>query len=123
MNYNDTFNDTFREFTEDLIRVFPEDPEFRMYQVGIETTIALYPSYVAEQFIQKVTIPYGDKILMKDQSFFLSHDYEEVTTEHKGASQVIEKIKHYWNNMGSENQEIVWKYFRVLILLSRKIST
>jgi hypothetical protein len=121
MDYNEKFNETFKEFLQDLIRVFPDDADFRMYEVGVNTTMAYWPTYIAEMFHKKVTVLYGDKILAKDNSFFLTHNYEEVKNEHQDASQMIEKLKDYWANMTDSNKDIIWKYFRVLIHLTRKI--
>jgi hypothetical protein len=123
MDYNERFNETFCEFMQDLVRVFPEDVEFRMYELGIKSTILYYPTYVAEMFYQRVTIPYGDKIMQRDDTFFLSHDYHDVTSEHKEANAIIDKVKNCWVSMTNDNKEVVWKYFRVLVLLSKKIST
>ena len=108
---------------QDLIRVFPEDVEFRMYELAIRSTLMCYPDYVSEMFHTKVTIPYGEKIINRDDTFFLTHDYTDVVQPHEETNAMIEKIKNYWANMSQENKEIVWKYFRVLVLLTRKICT
>jgi hypothetical protein len=124
MDYNERFNETFKEFMQDLIRVFPEDVEFRMYELAIQSTMMYYPTYVGEMFFEKVTRPFEDKIMQRDSSFFLAHDYTDVLDNpHKEANAIIEKIKDCWVNMVDENKDIVWKYFRVLVLLSKKIRT
>lgn len=106
----------------DLIRVFPDDVEFRMYELAIKSTILYYPTYIAEMFFDKVTLPYEDKIMQRDSTFFLTHDYTQVV-QHKEADAIIDKVKDCWMNMNDENKEIVWRYFRVLLLLSKKIRT
>jgi hypothetical protein len=124
MDYNERFNETFKEFMQDLIRVFPEDVEFRMYELAIQSTMTYYPTYVGEMFFEKVTVPFEEKIMQRDSTFFLTHDYTDVLhNPHKEANAVIEKIKDCWVNMVDENKDIVWKYFRVLVLLSKKIRT
>lgn len=123
MDYNERFNDTFKEFMQDLVRVFPGDVEFRMYELALQSTMSCYPTYLAEMFYEKVTLPFEDKIMQRDSSFFLSHDYSEVKEQYKQANAMIEKVKDCWVNMNDENKDIVWKYFRVLVLLSKKIRT
>ena len=122
MDYNERFNETFKEFMQDLIRVFPEDVEFRMYELAIQSTMTYYPTYIGEMFFEKVTLPFEDKIMQRDTTFFLTHDYTDVLDNpHKEANAIIEKIKDCWVNMVDDNKEIVWKYFRILVLLSKKI--
>lgn len=123
MDYNERFNETFKEFMQDLIRVFPEDVEFRMYELAIHSTMTYYPTYVGEMFYEKVTLPYEEKIMKRDSTFFLTHEYADVASQHKEANAIIDKVKDCWMNMMEENQEIVWRYFRVLVLLSKKIRT
>lgn len=123
MDYNERFNDTFKEFMQDLIRVFPDDPEFRMYELAILSTMMYYPTYLGEMFYEKVTLPFEAKIMQRDSTFFLTHDFPDVTGQHKEANAIIDKIKDCWVNMVDENKEIVWTYFRVLVLLSKKIRT
>lgn len=121
-SFKEKFNQTFSEFMEDIIRVFPNDSDFRMYHIALQTALMLDESIVQEVFHEKVVIPYGDKILARDNSFFLTHDYSDVKSEYKQANEVIEKIKTAWVSMSTDNQEVVWKYFKVLVLLDQKIS-
>lgn len=123
MSYQEKFNQTFSEFVEDIIRVFPSDPDFRMYQVAIQTALMMDETLVRTVFHEKVVVPYGDKILARDDSFFLSHTYDEVTSEHNNATDLINKVKDYYGQMKEEDQETVWKYFRILVLLDRKITS
>ena len=106
---------------QDLVRVFPEDVEFRMYELAIQSTAMLYPTYLGEIFYEKVTLPYEEKLLHRDETFFLTYDYQHVMEQHKESTAVINKLKGCWGNMVNENKDIVWKYFRTLVLLSKKI--
>ena len=122
MDYLGKFNQTFSEFLEDIIRVFPDDSELRMYYLAIQAAAALKPTLVAKVFRKRVAEPFGPQILARDESFFLSHDYDDMKNEFTQASKIIDKIKGYWGGMSVENREIVWKYFRVLVKLDAKIT-
>lgn len=126
MDFNEKFNETFKEFMQDLIRVFPDDVEFRMYEMGIHTTMACYPTYVAQTFYEKVTVPYSERILQRDDSFFISHDFNDVVENTKSqatANELVKKLKMCWTNLTDADKDVIWKYFKVLILITRKIST
>lgn len=120
MIYLEKFNDTFKEFIEDLIRIFPEDPEFRVYEIAITTALNTDETLVINIFNQHVDIPYSEKLLKKDNEFFISHKYEHILNINSNAMDIIDKIKIYWCQMSEDVKETVWKYFKVLILLNRK---
>lgn len=123
MDYLDKFNQTFREFADDVLKVFPHDDEFRMYNLALNAAVLLKPDIVINVFHEKVIVPFGDRILAKDETFFLNHEYDDVKNENEDASALIDKIKNYWVDMSPDDREVVWKYFRVLVHLGRKIRT
>lgn len=119
MIYLDKFNDTFKEFLDDLIRIFPDDSDFRLYEIILNTALNNDKLLVINVFNKYVTEAYGEKILQKDDEFFMTHTYDHLLNKNN-AEYMIEKIKSYWTQMDDETKDIVWKYFRVLILLDKK---
>lgn len=120
MDYLNKFNITFNEFIDDISNLFPEDNEFALYKTALKTAISIDKKLAYNTFNSKVTEKYSEQILSRDETFFLEHDYSIVLTK-KEYSSVIDKIKTYWTSMNEDNKNIVWKYFKVLILLSKKI--
>ena len=120
MNYLEKFNNTFNEFVEDMISIFPNDPELRMYKTALSAAMCVDDTMVINIFNDSVVKKYGSQLLARDESYFLNHDYTEII-ENADYNALITKIKQYWITMNEENRNAVWKYFKVLILLSRKI--
>jgi len=120
MDYLQKFNTTFSEFIDDIIQLFPNDSELKMYKSAISAAIRFNDKLAIEVFNESIVKNYGEQLLAKDESFFLSHDYSDVVVN-KDYNAIIDKIKNCWTSMSVENKNIVWKYFRVLILLSQKI--
>jgi len=120
MNYLEKFNVTFTEFIDDVISLFPNDSDLRMYKTAIVTAIKFDNKLAINIFNDSVVNKYGKQLLDRDESFFLNHDYNEVGIN-KEYNALIDKVKNYWTTMNDENKNIVWKYFKVLILLSQKI--
>ena len=120
MIYLEKFNDTFKEFVEDLIRIFPDDPDFRMYELAIITALNTDELLVINIFNEHVVQQYGDKLLNKDNDFFINHSYDNILDSNMSSIDVIQKIKGYWCDITNDTRETIWKYFRVLILLDRK---
>lgn len=123
MNYLDQFNDTFLELVDDLVRVFPSDSDFRMYKLAIRGASLADPSIVQNVFHERVSTTYGEKILAKDEDFFIQNDYSDMRDEFSQAEQLIQKLKKCWENLTIEQRDIVWKYLRILVLLDKKISS
>lgn len=123
MDYLGKFNDTFKEFGNDIMNVFPDDDEFRMYNVAIQASVMIHGDAIIDVFYPMVVVPFGDKIIAKDESFFINHDYDDIQQAHEDAGSIIQKIKNYWSVMSDSDRETVWKYFKVLVLLARKIRT
>lgn len=115
------FNTTFLEFADDIIKVVPHDGEFRMYSMAMRAAIMINERIIHDNFYAHVTVPYGDRILARDSSFFLTHDYQDVKGEHQEAEAIIDKVKTYWADLKEDDRDTIWKYFRVMVLLSRKI--
>ena len=120
MDYLGNFNKTFKEFMTDLIRSFPDDPDLKMYKMAITATILMNEGMVMGVFKEKVIDPYSDKILAKDNAFFMENNYNELQGEFSEASAIIQKLKGYWSGMSTEDREIVWRYFIVLVRLGQK---
>jgi len=127
MSVLDKFNRTFAEFVDDLIGVFPNDAEFRMVKIAIMGMTMAAPNMLHESFSKRVVVPFGDKILARDEGFFLDADYTEHVTDVDGvespeeAARLVDKVKHMYRKMGPDDQAVVWKYMRVLVLLAKKI--
>jgi hypothetical protein len=120
MDYIHKFNVTFNEFIDDIIRIFPNDQDLKVYKAGIQTAIVLDNKYIITRFNDSIVDKYGKQLLERNDAFFLNHDYTDVISYNKEYNAVILKVKNAWSSMNTENREIMWKYFKILILLSNK---
>lgn len=120
MDYLEKFNNTFNEFIDDIINLFPKDADLRMYKNMLLAALCVNDQVLITLFKESVVEKYGPQLLAKDESFFLNHDYSEYTMNEEYHA-IINKIRSYWSSMNEENRNTIWKYFKVLILLSKKI--
>ena len=119
----DKFNRTFTEFVNDLITVFPNDSDFRMVKMAVLGLQLTAPSLLHDNFRERVVIPFSEKILAKDEGFFLHADYAEQTCDVGDAVNIITKVKQMYQQMKDDDRAVVWRYMRVLVLLSNKLSS
>ena len=122
IDYLEKFNDTFKEFIDDLILEYPDDPDFGLYKIGTYTALSNDEFFIVNMFNFYVTSIYGDQILNKDEEFFLNHEMSNNCIDNN-AMNIIHKIQVYWVEMVDSVKAVIWKYFRVLILLDRKYRT
>jgi hypothetical protein len=121
MDYLEKFNDTIEEFLADLIKVFPEDNDMKLYELGLKGVRLLSPRKVCEEFYQAVTVPYYERIRVKDEVYFMEHDFNEVKEEVDDGVRILNKTLNYWKSLSADDKEAVWKYLRVLCTMSKKI--
>jgi hypothetical protein len=112
------FNKKFEEFLNDLIDTYPDENELKTMKNMLDWTIKYMGSKVLqEMFNLSVAIPYSDRIIQKDESFFL----EECEYDPQYADiNIINKLKNRWKQLSEENRTVVWKYMLVLLVLNHK---
>lgn len=121
MDYLKKFNELFCDMIGELVAVFPNDPELRLYEFGVKTTIVTDCYSVSRIFNDYVAIPYADKIQTKDETFFVEKDYNEYTGGDQSMNEIFKKLKNCWTDLTDENRAIIWKYLTVMLNLSKKI--
>ena len=79
-----------------------------------------------QQFIAEV-LPYKQKIINKDESYFLNIESEITSSisEEKKESTLSEilRLKNVYKSLEFESQQEVWNYFQALIVLSEEYLT
>lgn len=117
-SYLTAFNTVVFNFNDDLIQTFPEENDFKVYRRGLEWLKESNAKKICNLF-KVYTFNYREKIMSKDESFFLSTNYDDVVdTNDEGIVLVINKLKKYWGTLSEDNQEKIWEYLNTLIKLA-----
>jgi len=116
----DIFNEKLAEFFKDLSDSFPNVEEFRKLKTASTMLMNIEPKKPRNLFNTYVVSRYKDSLLKKDESFFLTHNYEVHSDDHEHWDKFILEVKKLWKSLDNENKEIIWTYFKVLIILSDK---
>ena len=116
------FNNLVIKFNEDLISTFPEENDFKVYKRGIILLNSANSKKICLLFKDYMKF-YRQKIIEKDESFFLNNNYIDIVNkvQSDGLESIITKLKNYWNNMSSGNKDKIWEYLNSLIKLSELI--
>lgn len=120
--YLKAFNNLVIKFNEDLIFTFPEENDFKVYKRGIILINTANVKKICILF-KEYMVYYRQKILDKDESFFLNNDYVEiVNNSSEGVEGIIQKLKFYWKSMSTSNKDKIWEYLNSLIKLSDNVN-
>ena len=117
-SYLTAFNTVVFNFNDDLIQTFPEENDFKVYRRGLEWLKESNAKKICNLF-KVYTFNYKEKIISKDESFFLATNYNDVVdTNNEGIVLVINKLKKYWTVLSKENQDKIWDYLNTLLKLA-----
>ena len=109
-----SFNTKMIEFVDEMILLLPEERQFRLYKTALDVVRSATPRFTLKFFNENVIVPYGDKILEKDESFFLEKVLTtELSASHEDLS-IIPKLRAYWADFSEENKNAVWAYLQLL---------
>tara|TARA_X000000950_G_C13329180_1_gene423860 strand:- start:106 stop:468 length:363 start_codon:yes stop_codon:yes gene_type:complete len=112
------FNNQIEEFTNELIKVFPEDNDFKTFKTSFLLLKKTNPRKIVDLF-KRYVIPFSQKLLDKDEKYFLEENYHEMSSVNNGFL-ITNKLKKYWTELSDQTKEHIWDYFKILIVLSNK---
>jgi hypothetical protein len=120
MSLLSAFNNVIIDFLNDCILVFPEENDFKVYKRMISLLVKVNPKKVLSVFSEYSDL-YKDKIINKDEDFFLENDYDVVKKYNdQEIFNVINKIKQYWKQLDLSNKDKIWDYLNLLIQIKDK---
>lgn len=120
MSLLSAFNNVIIEFLNDCILVFPEENDFKVYKRMISMLVKVNPKKVMTVFSEYSDL-YRQKILNREEEFFLENDYEVVKKYNdQEIFNVINKIKDYWKQLDTSNKDKIWNYLHLLIQIKDK---
>lgn len=113
----DTFFNQFTQFVQQLSEIYPDDTDFPIFLSTLGLMKSTNPMLVVNFVKTEIVDPFEDKIMKRDESFFMNQDYSDKDV----SIDIIRKIKEYIQNMTPKNKEIVWSYIELLTKLCKKI--
>ena len=106
-------------FINELCTIFPKFNDILIFREKYNLLRSANSKLIVEYFIQFI-YPLKNKIMEKDESFFLDGGGQDEIKDNSGLK-FRDNIKVLWiSEMSDENKEIIWKYFRIFIVLCEK---
>ena len=122
--YLTAFNNLVINFNEDLIKTSPDENDFKVYKRGIEMLNSANAKKICQLF-KNYSHFYRNNIINKDETFFLTTNYNDVldnVEKKEGVENIINKLKICWSELSTTNKEKIWEYLNSLIKLSDMVN-
>lgn len=113
------FRDSYVSFIEELMELFPQ--EVRLIPLRVFFVDQVPVQLVADQFIVHV-LPYKEKILKRDDSYFLENDDMFSMLINNEKENDVLHFKKLWTSscLDEEDRDAIWRYFNTFVLLVEK---
>jgi hypothetical protein len=111
----DLFNKKLEEFANELVEIYPNVIDFKVFRSGLYASGMIDKKLPQDYFSTYVVVPFEDKIMARDEEFFLQkQEYEN------GDLDIISRLKGVWGAMNEHNKDAMWKYLQVLVYLCKQ---
>lgn len=114
------FINQLSSLSDELTQMYPEDIDIATAKNSIELLKKTNPRVLFEMFDTYIQ-PYRQKILDRDESFFLENSFNNETGSEESYVQTMTNLKKCWTSMSDESKENMWLYFGVLIKLGDQV--
>jgi hypothetical protein len=108
--------DQFTTFVSELSEMYPEDPDFEMFLTSVKLIKSTNPSLIVS-YIYDNTIQYEERILNKDEQFFLDNTFDK--HEEPVDMDILKKMKQYYSSMNPASKNNVWTYCQNIVRLAK----
>ena len=128
--FYEIFNKKLQELLNDLIVVFPDDKDFKLFKNSVRLITLADVKKPLQMFKLSLTDEYKKNIEERNTDFFLDNDYSDVLNndiikqtmnDDDVNKKLINKLKGYWKDLNDNNRDTIWSYFNILLKLSNKI--
>lgn len=115
------FCEQISKFSNDIRRILPGDSEADMILGALDTMLTVSPDLVIEFFKMQIAKPYEKEILSRDETFLSSELTKGLQDNAGPLGNLHTKIIGRWGQMSEKEHNAIWDYFKILVLLSKRV--
>ena len=108
--YVDAFFAQYEDLVQQMIAMFPTDPDWPRYRTALAVFRKANPLSVVEKTWECIC-PLENAIHSRDEAFFLSYELQDPT---------LLKLRGLWQGLDVHNRNIIWDYIRNITCLAKK---
>ena len=114
------FNTQLLNFFEELCNTFPEEKDIKMATEAIKGAKKINTRLILDLFVEHVYNELSTAIANRDVVLIRQVAQQKISTQFNEMISALAIFDKHWDTMGSQNQEVIWKYLKVLGVLSEK---
>ena len=112
------FFDQFMSFSTELCEMYPDDADISMFSSTLKLMKMTNPALVIK-YVRDNVIQFEDKIMKKDESFFLDYDFAEYAEAVD--MNIFQKLRQYVSSMSPASKNSVWVYIQNIVRLAKAL--
>jgi hypothetical protein len=107
-------------FFEELCNTFPEERDIKMATEAIKGAKKINPRLILDLFTEHVYNDLAPAVAKRDVIHIRQVAQQKIATQFNEMISALAIFDKHWDSMGSQNQETIWQYLKVLCILSEK---
>ena len=120
MSALNAFNTQLINFFEELCNTFPEERDIKMATEAVKGARKINPRLVLDLFINHVYTELATPVANRDIATIRQVAQRKISTQFNEIISALSIFDKHWDTMGASNQEVIWKYLKVLCILCEK---
>jgi hypothetical protein len=120
MSALNAFTTQLVNFFEELCTTFPEERDIKMATEAITGAKKINPRLILDLFTEHVYNELASSIAKRDIGHIRRIAQKKLSTQFNEMISALAIFDKHWDTMGTINQEVIWKYLKVLCILSEK---
>lgn len=107
-------------FFDELCNTFPEERDIKMATEAIKGAKKINPRLILDLFTEHVYNDLAPAVLSRDVLEIRRVAQKKISTQFNEMISALAIFDKHWDSMGTQNQEVIWQYLKVLCILSEK---
>lgn len=107
-------------FFDELCSTFPEEKDIKMATEAIKGAKKINPRLILDLFTEHVYNDLAPAVLKRDVSHIRQVAQNKIANQFNEMISALAIFDKHWDSMGQANQEVIWKYLKVLCVLCEK---
>jgi hypothetical protein len=114
------FNNMLVRFFEELRDTFPEEKDIRVALEYIQNARKINPRLILDLYMEHVAKPLREAIAKEDVGAIIVYAREKASGQYNEIMPALSIFDRHWVGLADSNRNAIWKYMKVLIVLSDK---
>jgi hypothetical protein len=114
------FNTMLVRFFEEIRDTFPEEKEIRIALEYIQNARKINPRLILDLYMEHVAKPLREAIATEDVDAIIMYARGKASGQYNEIMPALAIFDRHWAGLADSNRTAIWKYMKVLIVLSDK---